>query len=125
MSNPETLFSERCKSNLRHLNTDEEWTRRIEALLRLEGLVRGGAPSVPGFPELLKTLQDPIVAQLLDRCAHLTAHAWHKTKTYDTKILAEWMACGDENSLKNTMTFAPRSQSCMPGGKSLNCEIAN
>ncbi len=60
---------------IRHLNADVEWTRRIEALLRLEGLVRGGAAAVPGFLELLKTLQDPIVVQLLDRCERMPAHA--------------------------------------------------
>ena len=53
---------------IRHLNVDVEWARRIEALLRLEGLVRGGATGVPGFSDMLKALQEPIVVQLLDRC---------------------------------------------------------
>lgn len=60
---------------IRQLSADEEWTRRIDALLRVEGLVRGGATGVPGFAELLKTLQEPIVVQVLDRCVHMLSHA--------------------------------------------------
>lgn len=59
---------------IRQLNVDEEWTRRIEALLRLEGLVKGGAAAIPGFLDQLKTLQDPIIVQLQDRCAHMCRH---------------------------------------------------
>ncbi len=55
---------------IRQLSADEEWTRRINALLRLEGLVRGGAAAIPGFGELLKSLQEPIVLQVLDRWVH-------------------------------------------------------
>ena len=53
---------------IRQLDLGCEWTARIQALLRLEGLVKGGAAAVPGCMELLARLQAPIIAQLLDRC---------------------------------------------------------
>ena len=39
-----------------------------QALLRLEGLVLGGAASFQGFLELIRPLLEPIITQLLDRC---------------------------------------------------------
>lgn len=41
----------------------------MQALLRLEGVVLGGAPSYQGFLELFRPLQDPLITQLLDRLA--------------------------------------------------------
>lgn len=40
-----------------------DWTQRCEALLRLEGLARGGAADWPLFPELLGGLRDVLAAQ--------------------------------------------------------------
>lgn len=42
-----------------------EWTLRVDALLRLEGLVKGGAPRFAAFPELLAALvRDALAAQV-------------------------------------------------------------
>lgn len=42
-----------------------EWTARVDALLRVEGLVKGGAASWPAFPDLLAALlRDPLAAQV-------------------------------------------------------------
>ena len=41
----------------------------VQALLRLGGVVLGGASSWQAFLELIRPLQDPIIAQLLDRHA--------------------------------------------------------
>lgn len=41
-----------------------EWTQRVDALLRLEGLVKGGAAAWPTFPELLAGLRDVLTAQV-------------------------------------------------------------
>ncbi|BDA47128.1 probable CLIP-associating protein 2 [Coccomyxa sp. Obi] len=71
---------------IRQLSADEEWTRRIDALLRLEGLVRGGAAGLPGFAELLKSLQEPIVVQVLDRRSAVSRQACHLIS-----VLAEHM----------------------------------
>lgn len=51
----------------RRLDVGEDWMRRIQALLRLEGLIKGGAASLPGFSDAARALQAPITAQLLDR----------------------------------------------------------
>ena len=39
-----------------------------QALLRLEGLVLGGAASFQGFLDLIRPLLELIITQLLDRC---------------------------------------------------------
>jgi hypothetical protein len=46
-----------------------EWTSRITALLRLEGLAAGAAAAGLGgvLPDALRPLRDPLAAQLLDR----------------------------------------------------------
>ena len=41
-----------------------EWTQRVDALLRLEGLVMGGAAGFAGFSELLLGLRDALTAQV-------------------------------------------------------------
>ena len=53
----------------------------MQALLRLEGIVLGGASSWQGFLELIRPLQDPIIAQLLDR------HALTKMSTCQQRLL--------------------------------------
>ena len=44
-----------------------EWTKRVDALLRLEGLAKGGAATWPAFPELLAGLRDALTAQVVGR----------------------------------------------------------
>lgn len=44
-----------------------EWTQRVDALLRLEGLVKGGAATWPAFPELLAGLRDALTTQVVGR----------------------------------------------------------
>ena len=39
----------------------------LQALLRVEGLVRGGAAGLEGFLEMLKPLRQPLTVQLNDR----------------------------------------------------------
>lgn len=41
-----------------------EWTKRVDALLRLEGLAKGGAAAWPAFPELLGGLRDALAGQV-------------------------------------------------------------
>lgn len=71
-ADPVSISSERelraeLESLTKELHVDIDWTKRIKAMLRLEGLIKGGADSMPGFLELARTLQDPIITQLLDR----------------------------------------------------------
>lgn len=46
----------------------------VQALLRLEGVVLGGAPSFQGFLELFRPLLDALITQLLDRHAKQYSH---------------------------------------------------
>ncbi|KAL4420688.1 hypothetical protein ABPG75_010344 [Micractinium tetrahymenae] len=65
-----------------------EWTARVDALLRLEGLVKGGAASWPAFPDLLAALlRDPLAAQLQERRSAVSRQACHAVT-----LLAQ--ACG-------------------------------
>ena len=46
-----------------------DWTQRVEALLRLEGLALGGAAGFAAFPELLLGLRDQLTAQVSHTCS--------------------------------------------------------
>jgi hypothetical protein len=46
------------------LTPSTDWTQRVDALLRLEGLLLGGAAQLAGFAEVLQALRDPLIAQV-------------------------------------------------------------
>lgn len=48
----------------RSLGSTVDWVDRIHAIIRLEGLILGGATQWPAFLELLRNLKDPLVAQV-------------------------------------------------------------
>jgi hypothetical protein len=52
-----------------------EWTQRTEALLRLERLALGDAPSFAAFPELLLGLRDALAAQMQERRSAVSRQA--------------------------------------------------
>ncbi|KAL4451390.1 hypothetical protein ABPG77_009462 [Micractinium sp. CCAP 211/92] len=77
-----------------------EWTARVDALLRIEGLVKGGAASWPAFPELLTVLlRDPLAAQLQERRSAVSRQACHA-------VSALAQACGT--------TFEPLAVHLLP-----------
>ena len=45
------------------------WCGVVQALVRVEGLVRGGAAGLEGFLDLLKPLRQPLTVQVNDRSA--------------------------------------------------------
>ena len=49
------------------LDAQSEWMKRIASLQRLEGYVKGGAASFPGFLDMLQRLREPLILQLADR----------------------------------------------------------
>lgn len=48
----------------RSLGSTVDWIDRIHAMVRLEGLILGGATQWQSFPELLRDLKDPLVEQV-------------------------------------------------------------
>lgn len=47
------------------LALSEEWDKRIMALERLEGLLMGGAARLESCCDILKSLKDPLTAQVI------------------------------------------------------------
>ena len=54
-----------------------DWDKRVAAIVRLEGLVKGGAAGFEGFNEALKALASPLVDQLSDRRSAVARQAAH------------------------------------------------
>lgn len=48
----------------KRLGSTMDWVERIQALIKLEGLVRGGANQWGSLVDGLKQLKDPLVAQV-------------------------------------------------------------
>eukprot|EP00210_Caulerpa_lentillifera_P006256 g5975.t1 len=61
----------------RSLGSTVDWVERIQAIIRLEGLILGGATQWPSFLELLRNLKDPLVAQICDRRSAVSRQACH------------------------------------------------
>jgi hypothetical protein len=59
------------------LAPDREWGDRVTALLRLEGLTKGGAAEYPSFVDHLLTLRNPLAMQLIDRRSAVSRVACH------------------------------------------------
>ncbi|KAI8476813.1 MAG: clasp N terminal-domain-containing protein [Monoraphidium minutum] len=56
----------------------EEWQRRVAAMVRLEGIVKGGAAAFEhAFDEALRPLRDTMAEQLLDRRSAVSRQAAH------------------------------------------------
>ena len=61
----EAEMKQELESIRQRLGSTTDWVERIQALLRLEGLIRGGAAQRwSSFFEGLKPLRDPLVAQV-------------------------------------------------------------
>ncbi|PSC71695.1 CLIP-associated -like isoform A [Micractinium conductrix] len=60
------------------LSPSTEWTLRVDALLRLEGLVKGGAAELPAFADLVSMLlRDALATQLQERRSAVSRQACH------------------------------------------------
>ena len=71
----------------------------LQALLRLEGLVKGGAAAFDGFLDTLKTLQQVLTVQLNDRSALPTLFfVLHILPILTTPILATRLALADDSN---------------------------
>eukprot|EP00803_Ostreobium_quekettii_P000644 evm.model.scf_83.8 EVM.evm.TU.scf_83.8 scf_83:153419-159961(+) len=62
---------------LTDLGASIDWNKRLNALLRLEGMLSGSAPSFPSCAELLRPVKDPLTAQINDRRSAVSRQACH------------------------------------------------
>ncbi|KAJ1281616.1 hypothetical protein BS78_04G319200 [Paspalum vaginatum] len=72
------------------LQPDNEWSVRITAMQRVEGLVLGGAADYSAFPMLLKQLVTPLITQLLDRRSSVVKQACHLLNFLSKELLRDF-----------------------------------
>jgi CLIP-associating protein 1/2 len=77
----ERQLSDEFQSIIDGLEPNLPWDQRVTAMLRLEGLVKGGAAELPAFIDLLPSTQACIAAQLQDRRSAISRQACHLIST--------------------------------------------
>ncbi|KAJ6821576.1 CLIP-associated protein [Iris pallida] len=71
---------------------EKDWSYRIAAMQRVEGLVFGGAADYPSFPMLLKQLVTPLSTQLSDRRSTIVKQACHLLNLLSKELLGDFEA---------------------------------
>ncbi|GAV63851.1 HEAT domain-containing protein/CLASP_N domain-containing protein [Cephalotus follicularis] len=74
---------------------EKDWSIRIAAMQRVEGLVYGGAADYPCFRGLLKQLVNPISLQLSDRRSSIVKQACHLLSLLSKELLGDFEACAE------------------------------
>ncbi|XAR61010.1 hypothetical protein NMG60_11034581 [Bertholletia excelsa] len=74
---------------------DKDWSLRIGAMQRVEGLVIGGAADYPCFRGLLKQLVGPLSTQLSDRRSSIVKQACHLLSFLSKELLGDFEACAE------------------------------
>ncbi|XP_058101370.1 CLIP-associated protein-like isoform X2 [Magnolia sinica] len=74
---------------------EKDWSIRITAMQRVEGLVFGGATNYPSFPTLLKQLVPPLSTQLSDRRSSIVKQACHLLSLLSKELLGDFEACAE------------------------------
>ncbi|XP_057483646.1 CLIP-associated protein isoform X2 [Actinidia eriantha] len=74
---------------------DKDWSIRIGAMQRFEGLVIGGATDYPSFRGLLKQLVGPLSTQLADRRSSIVKQACHLLCFLSKELLGDFEACAE------------------------------
>ncbi|MED6109987.1 hypothetical protein PIB30_038701 [Stylosanthes scabra] len=74
---------------------EKDWSIRIAAMQRVEGLVLGGAADYPSFRGLLKQLVGPLSTQLSDRRSSIVKQACHLLCFLSKELLGEFEACAE------------------------------
>lgn len=74
---------------------DKDWSIRIAAMQRVEGLVIGGATDYPSFRALLKQLVGPLSTQLSDRRSSIVKQACHLLIFLSKELLGDFEACAE------------------------------
>ncbi|KAG7014585.1 CLIP-associated protein [Cucurbita argyrosperma subsp. argyrosperma] len=74
---------------------DKDWSIRIAAMQRVEGLVSGGAADYPSFKGLLKQMVGPLSTQLSDRRSSIVKQACHLLCFLSKELLGDFEACAE------------------------------
>ncbi|CAN6460516.1 unnamed protein product [Victoria cruziana] len=74
---------------------EQDWSVRISAMQRLEGLVLGGAADYASFLSLLKQLIGPLSGQLSDRRSSIVKQACHLLNFLSKELLGDFEACAE------------------------------
>ncbi|KAJ3691561.1 hypothetical protein LUZ61_020725 [Rhynchospora tenuis] len=78
-----------------NLLPDKEWSIRMAAMQRLEGIVLGGGTHYKSFPGLLKHLVTPFITQLLDRRSSVVKQVCHLLCLLSKETLRDFEACAE------------------------------
>lgn len=74
---------------------EKDWSIRIAAMQRVEGLIYGGATDYPCFRGLLKQLVGPLSTQLSDRRSSIVKQACHLLIFLSKELLGDFEACAE------------------------------
>lgn len=74
---------------------EKDWSHRIGAMQRVEGLVIGGAIDYPCFRGLLKQLVGPLTTQLADRRSSIVKQACHLLNFLSKELLGDFEAIAE------------------------------
>ncbi|KAK2455175.1 CLIP-associated protein [Trifolium repens] len=74
---------------------EKDWSVRIAALQKIEGLVLGGAADYPCFFGILKQLVGPLSTQLSDRRSTIVKQACHLLCFLSKDLLGDFEACAE------------------------------
>ncbi|VVA99804.1 unnamed protein product [Arabis nemorensis] len=74
---------------------EKDWSMRISAMRRVEGLVAGGATDYSCFRGLLKQLVGPLSIQLSDRRSTIVKQACHLLCLLSKELLGDFEACAE------------------------------
>ncbi|CAN7025925.1 unnamed protein product [Brassica oleracea var. botrytis] len=74
---------------------EKDWSLRISAMRRVEGLVAGGATDYSCFRGLLKQLVGPLSTQLSDRRSTIVKQACHLLCLLSKELLGDFEACAE------------------------------
>ncbi|KAF3777171.1 CLIP-associated protein [Nymphaea thermarum] len=74
---------------------EQDWSVRIAAMQRLEGLVFGGATDYASFQSLLKQLVGPLSIQLSDRRSSIVKQACHLLGFLSKELLGDFETCAE------------------------------
>ncbi|OAY34735.2 CLIP-associated protein isoform X2 [Manihot esculenta] len=74
---------------------EKDWSIRIAAMQRVEGLVLGGAADYSCFRGLLKQLVGPLSTQLSDRRSSIVKQACHLLCFLSKELLGDFEACAE------------------------------